>query len=355
MAETPEKSLPVIIRDLVRNPQKFSFTQIVRLLRLWSGKNANRNWRSILRRRLRFRPALSLGFAVTDVDSLELALSKDPQDVCPFASARVTSSFLGLYGPSSPLPTFYTERLLAEQSEDCQVTRDFLDIFNNGFFLLYIRLVSLMRPLHKAFGENDPVARHMLMSLASFGNSSLRGRLPDEQAFLRYAGFFSQSVRSSLGLTAILTDAAGGAEVRIHCNVERLAEVPEEQRLRLGKSSCALGEDAVLGFAVPCHEGKIRIEFTSLDESGLRNLLPGTPLAQLLHGLVCNYCREPLEYDVILRMAPGQARPARPGGDDRGGFATLGHDVWTGWGGEDAAAPLPRASAFFPAGFAPAS
>jgi type VI secretion system protein ImpH len=352
MAETPERKLPVVIRDLVRNPRKFSFTQIVRLLRLWSGKNATRNWLHILRRRLRFRPTLSLGFAVTDVDALDLELSDDPQDICPFASARVTSSFLGLYGPSSPLPTFYTERLLTEQAEDCPVTRDFLDILNNGFFLLHITLTSLMNPLHKAFGENDPTARHMLLSLAGFGNPSLRGRLPDEQAFLRYAGFFSQSVRSSLGLAAIMADAAGGAEVHIHCNVERLAAVPEEQRLRLGESSCSLGGDAVLGFAVPCHEGKIIVEFANLDDRSLRNLLPGTSLSQFLHALIRNYCREPLEYEAILRMAPGEAQPARPGGDERGAYATLGHDVWTGWGGENASAPLPYANAFLPAGFA---
>jgi type VI secretion system protein ImpH len=339
---------------MVRNPRKFAFIQIVHLLRMWTKGADYLEWTDVLRRRLRFRAALSLGFAVTDVDGLELEFSEDPQDACPFTSARVTASFLGLYGPTSPLPTFYTERLLEEQTEDCSVTRDFLDICNNVFFQTYVRLAALLSPLHSAFGANDPVSRHMLMSLAGFGNTSLRARLQDEQSFLRYAGFFSQSVRSASGLRAMLTDAVGGSRVRIRCNVERLATVPEEQRLRLGESSCRLGEDAVLGFAVPCSEGKIIIEFTALDAKTLRSLLPGARLSELLHGLVVNYCREPMEYETVLRMAHGAALPARLGGDADGAWAMLGHDVWTGWGGEDAAEALPRASALFPAGFAPA-
>jgi type VI secretion system protein ImpH len=354
MAETSSGTFPVVIRDLVRNPRKFSFIQIVRLLHIWAGQSTYQGRLDILRTRMRFRPALSLGFAVTDVDDLEIELSEDPHDVCPFDRALITASFFGLYGPTSPLPTFYTERLLEEQAEDCSVTRDFLDICNNVFFQLYVRLASIMSPLHRAFGANNPDALHMLMSLASFGNPDICGRLRDERSFLRYAGFFSQSVRSASGLGAMLADASGAAEVRIHCNVERLATVPEEQLLRLGQSSCTLAEDAVLGFVVPCRDGKISIEFFGLDAKKLRDLLPGARLSALLHGLVVNYCREPLEYETVLRLASGEARPARPGGDAGGAWATLGHDVWTGWGGEDAGGALPRASAMFPAGFVPA-
>jgi type VI secretion system protein ImpH len=338
---------------MLRNPRKFAFIRIVRLLRMWAGKRRHREWLDVLRTRLRFRSALSLGFAVTDVDGLEIEPSQDPQDACPFASARITASFLGLYGPTSPLPTFYTERLLEEQAGDGSVMRDFLDICNNVFFQIYVRLAELMSPLDSALDAGNPASRHMLMSLAGFGDASLLERLQDEQTFLRYAGFFSQSVRSASGLGAVLTDASGSV-ARIRCNVERLATVPEEQRLRLGESSCLLGEDAVLGFAVPCREGKIIVEFSGLDAHTLRSLVPGARLSGLLHGLVVNYCREPLEYETALHMAPGAALPARLGGDDDGAWATLGHDAWTGWGGEEAVEALPRASALFTAGFAPA-
>jgi type VI secretion system protein ImpH len=343
--------VPAIIRDLLAHPQKFSFNQLVRLLRLWARGEDLDLWSSTVRKRLSFRPPLSLGFAVTDVQDLELELSEDPNDSCPFAHGRITASFLGLYGPSSPLPTFYTERLLDEQSEDSTVTRDFLDIFNNGFFVSFIRLTSILFPLHRGMMENDPAARHMLLSLASFGNAALVARLADEGTFLRYAGLFFQNVRSAAGLRVIMAEAAGKGEANIICNAPRLVPVPAEQRLLLGHASCSLGEDAVLGAAVLCHEGKIIIEFNRLDEASMRALLPGTRRTALLHDLVRNYCREPLEYAVVLRLLPGEARPLILGGDEQGRFATLGHDAWAGIGGRDAGSPLPAAAALFPAGF----
>ncbi|MDR2801145.1 MAG: type VI secretion system baseplate subunit TssG [Desulfovibrio sp.] len=350
MAEA--RQFPAVIQDLLANPQKFSFNQVVRLLLLWTKEKGIGKWRSLLYERVRFRPALSLGYAVSDVEDLELEPSSDPNDPCPFDTARITASFLGLYGVSSPLPTFYTERLLDEQAEDRSVTRDFIDIFNSVFYLCFLRLSSIVSPLRRGLMENDEIAGHMLMSLASFGDASLRARLPDDLAFLRYAGLFFQSVRSAAGLRLIMAGIAGCGKADIQCNVTRLAAVPDEQRLSLGRAACSLGEDAILGDGVPCHEGKIVVTFDQLDEEGLRGLLPGTRKAALLHDFVRAYCRDPLEYEVVLRLLPGEARPLCLGGDGAGCFATLGHDAWTGFGGEVARAPLPRASAFFPAGFA---
>ncbi|MDR1124640.1 MAG: type VI secretion system baseplate subunit TssG [Deltaproteobacteria bacterium] len=351
MAETHVSRYPTVIRDLQANPQKFSFNQLIRLLRLWTKKEKLGGWQDFLRKRVRFRPTLSLGFAVTDVEDFEMEPALAGDDSHPFASARITASFLGLYGPSSPLPTFYTERLLDEQAEDRSVTRDFLDIFNTVFFLRFIRLSSIIFPLQRGLMEKDKKAMHMLMSLASFGNDELCGRLADEPAFLRYAGLFCQNVRSAAGLRTIMADAVGNDNVQIHCNVPRLAPVPAEQRLRLGQAACTLGEDAVLGDAVPCYEGKIVIEFTQLDKAALRRILPGAPLTGLLHDLVRNYCREPLEYEAVLRLQPGAALPLCLGGDGERGFATIGHDAWTGWGWLEPSAPLPSATACFPAGF----
>jgi type VI secretion system protein ImpH len=152
-----------------------------------------------------------------------------------------------------------------------------------------------------------------------------------------------------------MADAAGKGGAAIHCNMPRLVPVPDEQRLLLGHSSCSLGEDAVLGAAVPCHEGKILVEFDRLDEASMRALLPDTGRAALLHDMVRNYCREPLEYAVVLRLLPGEVRPLCLGGGELRRFATLGHDAWAGFGGQDASAPLASAAAFFPAGFAAAT
>ena len=355
MAQTPTGPLPPVIRDLLRQPQSYAFSQAVRLLCRWANPRSARELDAFLRGSLRFRPALSLAFAVTDVAALELDLparqaARDTGSP-PFDKARITATFLGLYGASSPLPKFYTERLLDEQAEDGAVTRDFLDIFNNQFFVLHARIASYAHPLQRHMFSFDRKAGRMLMALASFGEDALRARLPDERIFLRYAGFFFQRMRTASGLRAILADASGCAKTRIRCNAPRLARIPSAQRLRLGLCAATLGEEATLGEAVPCYEGKIVVEFDDLDEKTLRGLLPGSRLAGVMHTLIRNYCRQPLEYAVTARLMPNEAHALCLGGDGAGSFASLGLDAWVGFGGRDPAAPLPAVLADFPAGF----
>jgi type VI secretion system protein ImpH len=341
----------------LRHPERYAFIQAVRLLRLWANPRTTWELDAFLRGRLRFRPALSLGFAVSDVAALELALpdrppaaEKAPEDAL-FDKARLTATFLGLYGASSPLPKFYTERLLDELAEDRSVNRDFLDIFNNQFFLLHALTTSYANPLRRHVSGYGPAAGKMLMALASFGDDALRGRLPDERIFLRYAGFFFQKTRTASGLRALLADAGGCAATRIRCNVPRLARIPAPQRFCLGRSAAALGGEATLGDTVPCYEGKIVVEFDELDERTFRDLLPGSRLAGVLHALIRHYCRQPLDYAVTARLLPGETRAARLG-CGTGRFASLGLDAWLGFGGGSLAAPLPAVRADFPAGFA---
>lgn len=356
MAETSSRSIPPVIRELLRRPERYSFTQAVRLLRLWANPRTAEELNAFLRGRLRFRPALNLGFAVSDVAGIDVSFSDEPRSDAPdptrpFDKARVTATFLGLYGTSSPLPKFYTERLLDEQAEDGSVTRDFLDIFNNQFFLLHALINSYTHPLHRRVSGYDPKAGKMLMALASYGDDSLCDRLPDERIFLRYAGFFFQKTRTASGLRAILAGTSGCAKTRVRCNALRLARIPEPQRFSLGLRASTLGEDATLGDAVPCYEGKFLIEFDALDEKTLRGLLPGSRLAEILHSLIRNYCRQPLDYAVTARLLPNEARAAVLGGDGAGGFASLGLDAWLGFGGNAPSAPLPSVTADFPAGF----
>ena len=360
MAETRTGSIPPVIHELLRQPQRYAFGQVVNLLRLWANPRSSRELESFLRARLRFRPALSLGFAVSDVAALEVTGAEPPvteaetASLPPFERARLTATFLGLYGASAPLPKFYTERLLDESAEDGSVTRDFLDIFNNQFFLLHALITASAHPLNRCLSGHDPKARNMLMALAGFGDKALCERLPDERVFLRYAGFFFQKARTASGLRAILADASGCPGTRITSNVLRFCRIPETQRFRLGQTGCVLGEEATLGEAVPCYESKFVVTFDALDDRTLRNLLPGSRLAGTLHALVRNYCRQPLDYAVTARLEPGEAHALCLGGDATRRFASLGLDTWLGFGGEQPAAPLPSVSATFPAGFATA-
>jgi type VI secretion system protein ImpH len=350
MAEAPSQRVPTVIGDILSDPRRFSYSQVLRMLRRWAGATTNESWLKVQRERIRIRPPLSMSFAPTDVDAVSIELAREG-DPCPFAKVLITASFLGLYGPSSPLPAFYTERLLDEREQDSSVVRDFLDIFQTGLFLLHDKLQSTLQPLRRGIAESDAAVRHVLMSLASFGAPACCSRLPDENGFLRYAGLFSQSVRSAAGLRAMLSDAAHCPSATVHCNVKRNAAVPQTQWCLLGTQACSLGEDAVLGETIPCHEGKIRLAFTGLEADALERLLPETALARFLHELVRNYCREPMEYDALLELLPGEAQPACLGGDGQGRFSRLGRDSWLSHGGAGTDRMAARVQAYFPGGF----
>lgn len=357
MAATPATPIPPLIRDLLRHPRRYAFTQAVRLLRLWANPQTAQELDAFLCGRLRFRPALSLGFAATDVDELDVSFAHPQQEggkdrsQPPFAKARISATFLGLYGTSSPLPKFYTERLLDELADDESVIRDFFDIFNSRFFLLHALISSYAHPLHRRVSGYDPKAGRMLMALASFGDNSLCDRLPDERIFLRYAGFFFQRTRTASGLRAILADASGCSRTKVRCNVLRLARIPAAQRFCLGRFASTLGEEATLGDTVPCYEGKIVVAFDELEEKKLRNLLPGSRRAGILHALIRNYCRQPLDYAVTAQLLPGEVKALCLGGDTSGHYASLGRDAWVGFGGREPSAPLPSVCAVFPSGF----
>ena len=80
---------------------------------------------------IRFRALASLGFPASDITVGQWIEEADREFI------ELTVSFMGLYGPASPLPVYYTERVL--QSNDPQhPSRDLMDMFNH-------RLISLMQ------------------------------------------------------------------------------------------------------------------------------------------------------------------------------------------------------------------
>ncbi len=85
---------------LLASGERFSFSQAYRLLRLLAHREGAQN------PSIKVRPNLSLDFPGNDLSEIREVGT---------AEYRLTANFLGLYGVTSPLPTFYTEDLLDEQ------------------------------------------------------------------------------------------------------------------------------------------------------------------------------------------------------------------------------------------------
>jgi len=306
--------------ELLREGHDFSFYQVIRLLRLLTSQpSGSPTTPSAFCKAIRTKPHLSLAFPTSEVQSVEeIGDTEDPQFL-------IALNFLGLYGASSPLPQFYTEELFDEAAEDESVSRDFIDTINERLFALLFECWGKYRQSLKVVEERSPEHMERLFCLLGLGEPSFREDMPEPQRLLRYIGLFSQFPRSALGLKTVLTDALGGIPVNVLPGIERKATLPESQSLRMGVSGCRMGTESYLGNQLIDRMGKFRIRIGPLTRADYKRFSPGTEDFERITFLTDLYFVEPLEYDVEVILAEGEALTISLGDTTR---STMGVDGW---------------------------
>jgi type VI secretion system protein ImpH len=316
VADTTGQTHAPIISDLLLNAHEFSFPQTMRLARKVLGVGGKHelpeiSWQS----RVRVRPDLSFAFPAADLAGME----QDEDDLL------VTATFLGLYGSSSPLPTFYTEDLMDEAAADSSVSRDFLDILHRRLYQLYFQIWSKYRLFIRMAEEKHPLDRERLFCLIGLGEKELRDNLQvDAWSLLRYAGLFMQ-VRSAEGLETLLRDALGMRCIHVEQCLSRRVPIPRDQQMRMGVSGMQLGLDTVLGSEVHDRMGKFRILLGPLKKKEFDSFLPGTQQHNKLLSLIRLYILDPFDFDLKITLAAGEVRPISLG--DLNG-PRLGWNTW---------------------------
>ena len=305
--------------ELLKEGHAFSFYQVMRLLRLIVHREAvpeGEDFRGI--DNVRIIPELSLGFPPADVARVE----EMPGDKAAFS---VMTTFLGLYGVSSPLPTFYTEDLMSEAAEDESVTRDFLSTINHRLYGLLFRCWTKYRQFLQVIEERNPEYLERLFCLIGMGEKELRQDLPQAYELIRYAGLLTQFPRSTMGLETLLSDAMSGISIEIIPCVKRRVPIPFDQQLRMGGSVGTLGKDTFLGEEIEDRMGKFRIRVGPLRRQEFLALVPGQEKYLRTVFLTRLYVIESLEYDIELVLAPGEVSEVRLGASS---WSRLGWDTW---------------------------
>jgi type VI secretion system protein ImpH len=319
VAGADRKSSAALKHNLILEGPAYDFFQAVRLLRLITAPFRRSGAdEGVLRDRVRFRPELSLRFPPADIARIEESGGEEP-------AFRVTLSFLGLYGASSPLPTFYTEDLFADAAEESSATRDFLDVVNHRLYALLVRCREKYRAFVQVVEERNPGDVERLFCLVGLGERELRDGAPDAYTLLRYAGLITQHPRSATGLATLLRDALGEIAVDILPCVRRTVTIPEDQCFALGRMSCTLGGDSRIGTELDDRAGKFRLQLGPLSIEQFNALLPGNALHAKMVSLVRFYLADPLEYDIELSMPEGEAGTVHLGMER---LSTLGWDTW---------------------------
>ncbi|MDQ0505589.1 type VI secretion system baseplate subunit TssG [Xanthobacter agilis] len=257
---------------------------------------------------VRFHANPSLGYPAREVE--RLVFNADG------TRADVTVNFLGLQGPSSPLPPFYTEQVI-EDAADGGVLSTFLDLFNH-------RLVSLLVRVHKHHrhalqyerGAHDAVSQTIAALMGLLPGRADRRRV----ALLPYAGLLS-CYSLSASIIAPLIGHCTDLPVRIDEFVPRVVTIPAHLCSRLGDTPPELGVDFIVGADVMDHTGKFRLVIGPVDGPTFARLMPDQPLFAEVLDLLMLALKDPLAFDLRIEIKAGE-RPAFALGEGQLGWNT---------------------------------
>lgn len=260
---------------------------------------------------LRYRALASLGFPASDIAGG--AWLEEPNE----DFIELTVSFMGLYGPASPLPAYYTERVL--QSSDPQhPSRDLMDLFNH-------RLISLLQTCWEKYryyiqysvDGGDHYSR-WLLSMAGVDQALLKesGRLKWHR-LLPFSGVLANGSASADAMAKVLSSYFSIPEVVFEPWVIRTIEVPESQCNAMGMKNARLGEDLFIGDSIQDCNGKFNLHLKGLGSQLYRHFLPGGEQFDELVDLLQFLMVDPLEYELWLHPVPAGHKVARQVGAPR--------------------------------------
>lgn len=314
-----------LISELLTQPQRFGFFQAVRILERWLDQGhepahlAAQRHSGVVSPRLHFRNSLSLSFAASEVESLDVHPTgsdrSQPFDAGEQASAvavgqveriDLTPAFMGMLGASGTLPAHYTE-LIAQREQTLRDTsaRAFLDVFTHRAVSLFYAAWKKHR-LHVQY-ESDQRHRFLplVLALSGLGQGGLRNRLgestggvPDE-AVAYFAGATQRRPVSAAQLRGLL-EAYLGVPVQVEQFVGRWYTLPPEAGTSLGMSNGVLGLSAMAGERVWQRDLCLRIVLGPLSREHYLRFLPGRAGEQALKQWLLLLCGVSFEYEVRL-------------------------------------------------------
>lgn len=338
-----------LIERLLADSRFDSFFQIVYLLESFAPEIDFEGKLEVADQIVRFRAAADLTFPVSEIESFKRKYDDKQSFLC------LTVNFLGLYGPSSPLPAFYTEDILVSPNLEESNRREFLDLFHQRLFYLLYRVWKKYRYyiLYEQ-GAKDPFSR-WLFSLIGLGEplEQLRnlGHVQWER-LLSYVGLLSMRSRSAAILENILSHYFFEVPVTVKQCLTQWVTIEEWQRNRLGIENCELGKTLSLGEKVLDRSGKFRVAVGPLSlykksrkTATFCEFLPTGRHYHTIRELIKFFLVDQLDFEIMLileedympKSLPGPAKPSdrvylKLGGnpwEDK--LCCLGWSTWLGY------------------------
>lgn len=269
-----------------------------------------------------FRGYASLGFSARDIETIHLT-----EDDSPLSEVVMDVNFMGLYGPASPLPVFFTENIIYDDPDDSEV-RHFLDIFNHRFISFFYRSWLKYRyPLQYEPDASDPMSSK-IYSLCGLKDKKDRdnSRIDWERMF-PYIGMISANLQSTEVVSKVIRFYIGHDDAEIESNCERTLDIDAGQLIKLGQSNSSLGLETTLGRTVRDRMSKFKIRFNDLSLEKYLSLLPGSEKHKDIQELVRILLKEPMDFDTELNLNTNEVPRNKI---SKSNFFQLGRTSWLG-------------------------
>ncbi|QCP58807.1 type VI secretion system baseplate subunit TssG [Pantoea sp. SO10] len=224
---------------------------------------------------IRLRPHAGMGFPASEFKGIELNPDENPD-----SPPTVRTTFLGLYGITSPLPGSYIDDI-AKRREGHESVEHFLDIFNHRILTQFYRIWRKHNyPATFGAGGTDSVSQ-CLLSLAGLGISGTADHLRTPLSrFLSLPGILRQPGRAAEGLEALVRLVTPNTHATIAPNFKRRVEVPEPRLDR----NFSLDNQPVLGGRAADVNSTVEIRLFTENPVDARGWLP--PHQPLYHDLL---------------------------------------------------------------------
>ncbi|WP_153101216.1 type VI secretion system baseplate subunit TssG [Paraburkholderia hayleyella] len=281
-------------------------------------------------RRIRLSSSAGLAFPASDISFA----ARMPESSS--SEYQVQANFFGLHGPDSPLPGYYLDRLAYEYGQGIGIRPAFLDFFHHRLLTLLHQAWRKYR-YHVRFRREatDGFSRYVF-SLIGLGNRDLRGATPlPWSRLLGFTGPIINRGRSPSMVAGIVADCFELKSVQVREFEVRYVDIPQPQRLMLGKRNGKVGQSFIVGKRVRTCHNKFTLVISGLDQQRFRRFLPSGEDFARLRKLMEFLLRDPLAYDLELRLRPAEVAPFNLG-HTRGS-----HLGWTTFVNGDSAARSP--------------
>ncbi len=391
------ESSPLLAR-LLGSPWEFDFFQAVFLLKRFQEDVVDPgSVGPYSRESVRFCASISLAFPASSIQNIQLGKepSEDPLGETTPTPPVMEVNFIGLQGPSGILPNFYTQLIqqLERNKENLErrSLQAWLDLFNHRLISLFYRTWAKYRPpivLQSDFslrpGGFDRFTEANL-ALLGLGQLVLRdqiGRLKEKSSsdhgeeptdegqtgesvndgdkqregapaffpfedrfFITHGAAFSRTVRTAVGLEALLTDYLN-IPVQVEqfrprwlalgsdCQTALVNPSPDgENDPQTGGLYGGLGTGAICGSRVLEIQSHFRLRIGPLDAATFAQFLPAvsrgakaipSPLLRTVREMTRVYVRNGIDFDIQL-VVQGEALPAPVLGRDG---PVLGQSLW---------------------------